>query len=74
MLEHARSARRDRITAHVCDIRKEEQVIAMVDGLLEHPDEAFGYYRAAGIARVVCQEKHMGSISPGPDGNSPTAQ
>ncbi len=31
------------------------------DGLLEHPDEAFGYYRAEGVARVVVEEKHMGS-------------
>jgi protein phosphatase len=30
-------------------------------GLLEHPEEAFGYYRHEGIARVVCEEKHMGS-------------
>ena len=30
-------------------------------GLLEHPAEAFGYYRHEGIARVICQEKHMGS-------------
>jgi protein phosphatase len=30
-------------------------------GLLEHPAEAFGYYRAEGVAQVVCQEKHMGS-------------
>ena len=30
-------------------------------GLLEHPAEAFGYYRDAGAARVVCEEKHMGS-------------
>jgi len=29
--------------------------------LLEHPAEAFAYYRQHGIARVVCQEKHMGS-------------
>ncbi|MDR1174136.1 MAG: polynucleotide kinase-phosphatase [Treponema sp.] len=28
---------------------------------LEHPEEAFEYYRKAGIARVVCEEKHMGS-------------
>ncbi|MDR2607187.1 MAG: hypothetical protein LBC57_02250, partial [Treponema sp.] len=28
---------------------------------LEHPAEAFEYYRKAGIARVVCEEKHMGS-------------
>lgn len=30
-------------------------------GLLEHPAEAFAYYRAQGAPRVVCQEKHMGS-------------
>ena len=30
-------------------------------GLLEHPREAFTYYRKRGIAQVVCEEKHMGS-------------
>src|SRR5262249_9272562 len=30
-------------------------------GLLEHPAEAFAYYRQAGLARVACEEKHMGS-------------
>lgn len=30
-------------------------------GLLEHPAEAFAYYRHEGVPRVVCQEKHMGS-------------
>jgi protein phosphatase len=30
-------------------------------GLLEHPAEAFSYYRARGVPRVVCEEKHMGS-------------
>jgi protein phosphatase len=30
-------------------------------GLLEHPAEAFGYYRHEGVTTVVCQEKHMGS-------------
>ncbi len=30
-------------------------------GLLEHPAEAFGYYREAGVERVICEEKHMGS-------------
>jgi protein phosphatase len=29
--------------------------------LLEHPDEAFSYYRKAGVERVVLEEKHMGS-------------
>ncbi|MFW6692337.1 polynucleotide kinase-phosphatase [Streptomyces sp. MAR4 CNX-425] len=31
------------------------------DGYLEHPAEAFAAYRADGVARVVCEEKHMGS-------------
>jgi protein phosphatase len=30
-------------------------------GLLEHPAEAFAYYRSEGVARVICEEKHMGS-------------
>ncbi len=30
-------------------------------GLLEHPAEAFSYYRHEGIPKVVCEEKHMGS-------------
>ena len=30
-------------------------------GLLEHPAEAFAYYRREGVPRVVCEEKHMGS-------------
>jgi protein phosphatase len=29
--------------------------------LLEHPAEAFAYFRSEGIGRVVCEEKHMGS-------------
>ncbi len=28
---------------------------------LEHPAEAFAYYRHQGVPRVVCEEKHMGS-------------
>ena len=31
------------------------------DGLLEHPEEAFSYYLHEGVAKVVCEEKHMGS-------------
>ncbi|MGV9314364.1 polynucleotide kinase-phosphatase [Streptomyces sp. NPDC003691] len=31
------------------------------EGYLEHPAEAFAQYRADGVDRVVCQEKHMGS-------------
>lgn len=30
-------------------------------GLLEHPTEAFAYYRKEGVERVICEEKHMGS-------------
>jgi protein phosphatase len=30
-------------------------------GLLEHPTEAFAYYRHEGIDSVLCEEKHMGS-------------
>ena len=30
-------------------------------GLLEHPAEAFSYYFNQGVARVICEEKHMGS-------------
>ncbi len=29
--------------------------------LLEHPQEAFGYYRHEGVPRVICEQKHMGS-------------
>jgi hypothetical protein len=32
-----------------------------VDGYLEHPEQAFADYRAGGVERVVCEEKHMGS-------------
>ena len=32
-----------------------------LEGLLEHPSEAFTYYRNQGVPRVVCEEKHMGS-------------
>lgn len=30
-------------------------------GTLEHPNEAFSYYRHQGVRTVICQEKHMGS-------------
>ncbi|MBF8192868.1 polynucleotide kinase-phosphatase [Nonomuraea sp. K274] len=32
-----------------------------LDGYLEHPHEAFEEFAAAGVAEVVCEEKHMGS-------------
>ncbi|HLU45546.1 MAG TPA: polynucleotide kinase-phosphatase [Natronosporangium sp.] len=31
------------------------------EGFLEHPAEAFAEYQSAGVDRVMCQEKHMGS-------------
>lgn len=30
-------------------------------GLLEHPSDAFAYFRNQGVATVICEEKHMGS-------------
>ncbi len=30
-------------------------------GLLEHPAQAFEYYRSEGVPKVICEEKHMGS-------------
>jgi protein phosphatase len=30
-------------------------------GLLEHPAEAFEYYRKAGVEQAICEQKHMGS-------------
>ncbi|MCI0535610.1 MAG: polynucleotide kinase-phosphatase, partial [Verrucomicrobiales bacterium] len=30
-------------------------------GLLEHPSEAFSYFRHQGVPKVICEEKHMGS-------------
>lgn len=30
-------------------------------GLLEHPAEAFSYFLAEGVPRVMCEQKHMGS-------------
>jgi protein phosphatase len=29
--------------------------------LLEHPEQAFEYFRAEGVNQVLCEEKHMGS-------------
>lgn len=34
---------------------------AQAEGLLEHPAEAFDYFRRNGVDRAVCEEKHMGS-------------
>jgi len=30
-------------------------------GLLEHPSDAFAYFRSQGVPTVICEEKHMGS-------------
>ena len=35
--------------------------ISELDGYLEHPLQAFAYYRSRGIRNVVCEKKHMGS-------------
>lgn len=32
-----------------------------LDGFLEHPLEAFEYYRSHGVGKVICEKKHMGS-------------
>jgi protein phosphatase len=32
-----------------------------LENYLEHPAEAFRYFRAQGVPQVICQEKHMGS-------------
>ncbi len=34
---------------------------SQLPNLLEHPAEAFAYYRRHGIDKVICEEKHMGS-------------
>jgi protein phosphatase len=31
------------------------------ESFLEHPEEAFAFYRKEGIATVICEQKHMGS-------------
>ena len=31
------------------------------EGLLEHPDEAFAYYRKQEVTSLLCEQKHMGS-------------
>lgn len=32
-----------------------------LEGLLEHPQEGFAYFRHEGVDKVVCEQKHMGS-------------
>jgi protein phosphatase len=34
---------------------------SQIDGYLEYPIEAFDYFRSQGTAKVVCEQKHMGS-------------
>lgn len=34
---------------------------SQLDGYLEHPNDAFEFYKRAGVTNVVCQQKHMGS-------------
>jgi len=35
--------------------------ISYKEGFLEHPEQAFSYYRNQDINTIICQEKHMGS-------------
>lgn len=32
-----------------------------IDPFLEHPAEAFDYFKKRGVSRIICEEKHMGS-------------
>lgn len=41
-------------TMSPCETSREES-------LLEHPAEAFAYFRSQGVPKIVCEEKHMGS-------------
>jgi len=34
---------------------------SQLEGLLEHPTEAFASFRKEGVTNVICEEKHMGS-------------
>ncbi|MCG7377676.1 polynucleotide kinase-phosphatase [Paenibacillus sp. ACRSA] len=36
-------------------------VASSVEGYLEHPQDAFQYYRSQGVTRMVAEKKHMGS-------------
>lgn len=42
-------------------------------GPLEHPREAFSYFKRSGVAEVICEEKHMGSRAVIVAGRSPEA-
>ncbi|NOX56591.1 MAG: polynucleotide kinase-phosphatase, partial [Planctomycetes bacterium] len=41
-------------TMSPCETSRQEE-------LLEHPAEAFSYFRSQGVPQVICEEKHMGS-------------
>jgi protein phosphatase len=41
-------------TMSPCETSREET-------FLEHPTEAFSYFRSQGVPKVICEEKHMGS-------------
>ena len=43
------------------------------EGLLEYPTEAFDAYRSAGITKLICEEKHMGSRAIAVVGRDPEA-
>ncbi len=44
-----------------------------LDDFLEHPQEAFNYYKKQGVGEVICEEKHMGSRAVIQIGKSPQA-
>ncbi|WP_339168808.1 polynucleotide kinase-phosphatase [Paenibacillus sp. FSL R5-0341] len=35
--------------------------VCSIEGYLEHPQDAFQYYRSQGVTRMVAEKKHMGS-------------
>ncbi len=46
---------------------------SVLDDFLEHPQEAFSYYKKQGAGEVICEEKHMGSRAVIQIGKSPQA-
>jgi protein phosphatase len=46
---------------------------SQLEDFLEHPQEAFDYYRKQGAGEVICEEKHMGSRAVVQIGKDPQA-
>ena len=53
--------RQPEVARSTCRRRCRRRETSHAPGLLEHPAEAFAYFRAHGVPKVVCEEKHMGS-------------